>query len=82
MAKPKLRKMLGDVNSPEVTKLMRLIETQSLKTLANWAIEYAGTTICRYSRPSLPAMAARALRSTAAVHTCRANFRSMKRANR
>lgn len=38
---PKLRKMLGDIDSPEVTQLMRLIETQSLPTLAAWAIGYA-----------------------------------------
>lgn len=38
---PKLRKMLGDVNSPECVAMMRLIETQSKSTLAKWAVEYA-----------------------------------------
>lgn len=37
----KLRKMLGDVNSPECMALMRLIETQSRHTLADWAVAYA-----------------------------------------
>lgn len=38
---PKLRKMLGDIHSPECIKLMRLIETQSKTTLATWAVCYA-----------------------------------------
>lgn len=38
---PKLRKMLGDINSPECVAMMRLIETQSKSTLAKWAVEYA-----------------------------------------
>ena len=42
----KLRKMLGDIQSPSVIALMRLIETQSKETLARWAIEYAMTN-CR-----------------------------------
>lgn len=37
----KLRKMLCDINSEECINLMRLIETQSKKTLANWAVQYA-----------------------------------------
>ena len=37
----KLRKSLGDIDSPECLALMRLIETQSVKTLAAWAITYA-----------------------------------------
>jgi hypothetical protein len=37
----KLRKMLGDIYSPECTALMRLIETQSKNTLAAWAAAYA-----------------------------------------
>lgn len=36
----KLRKMLGDVNSKECIALMRLIETQSKATLAQWAVGY------------------------------------------
>lgn len=38
-----LRKTLGDIQSPECAALMRLIETQSAKTLAIWAIAYAET---------------------------------------
>lgn len=38
---PKLRKMLGDVNSPECVSLMKLIETQSQATLSSWAVSYA-----------------------------------------
>lgn len=37
----KLRKMLGDINSPECIGLMRLIETQSKQVLAAWAVTYA-----------------------------------------
>lgn len=36
-----LRKMLGDIHSSECESLMRIIETQSQKTLAAWAISYA-----------------------------------------
>ena len=37
----KHRKMLNDVNAPYLQSLMRLIETQSKTTLANWCINYA-----------------------------------------
>ena len=37
----KLRKMLGDIQSKTCIALMRLIETQSAKTLAVWSIGYA-----------------------------------------
>lgn len=37
----KLRRMLGSIDSKECVSLMRLIETQSKKTLAVWAISYA-----------------------------------------
>jgi hypothetical protein len=40
MAK-KLRKTFGDVNAPSVAALMRLIETQSKATIANWSLDYA-----------------------------------------
>jgi hypothetical protein len=36
----KARKMLNDTNAPYVQSLMRLIETQSKITLANWSIDY------------------------------------------
>lgn len=37
----KLRKMLGDINQPEVIQLMKMIETQSKETLAKWAVSCA-----------------------------------------
>lgn len=37
----KLRKMLGSIESQECKELMALIETQSKKTLAAWAADYA-----------------------------------------
>lgn len=43
MAKP--RKMLSDWRAPYIQSLMRLIETQSKKTLANWAVEYSSQVI-------------------------------------
>lgn len=41
MARGKLRKMLGSVDSKESVGLMGMIETQSKITLAAWAITYA-----------------------------------------
>ena len=40
---PKYRKMLSDIDAPYIQSLMRLIETQSKETLANWCIAYAKT---------------------------------------
>jgi hypothetical protein len=37
----KLRKTFGDVNAPSTAALMRLVETQSKKTVANWTLDYA-----------------------------------------
>ena len=37
----KHRKMLSDVNAAYIQSLMRLIETQSKATLANWSIDYS-----------------------------------------
>ena len=37
----KIKKTLGDINSPQCQKLMHLIESQNQITLANWAIDYA-----------------------------------------
>lgn len=37
---PKTRKMLSDWKAPYIQSLIRLIETQSKETLANWAIAY------------------------------------------
>ena len=39
MAKP--RKMLGSAQSPYIHTLMRLIETQSMATIARWCTDYA-----------------------------------------
>ena len=38
---PKLRKMLTDVSASYIQSLMRLIETQSTKTIAGWCAGYA-----------------------------------------
>ena len=37
----KLRKTLGNMESPECQSLMRQMETQSRQTLATWAVAYA-----------------------------------------
>ena len=41
----KLRKMLGAADSPYILSLMRLIETQSKATLANWCMDYTEANI-------------------------------------
>lgn len=41
----KTRKMLSDWNAPYIQSLIKLIETQSKITLANWAVDYAEQTI-------------------------------------
>jgi hypothetical protein len=38
---PKARKMLSNWDVPYIQALMKLIETQSKATLANWAVDYA-----------------------------------------
>jgi hypothetical protein len=38
---PKPRKMLGAADSPYIVSLMRLIDTQSKATIANWCMDYA-----------------------------------------
>lgn len=43
MSKP--RKMLSDWNAPYIQSLVKLIETQSKPTLANWCISYCETCI-------------------------------------
>jgi hypothetical protein len=42
---PKTRKMLSDWRAPYIQSLMRLIETQSKATLANWAVDYSERVI-------------------------------------
>jgi len=41
----KARRMLSDWNAPYIQSLMKLIETQSKATLANWAVDYSERTI-------------------------------------
>ena len=41
----KYRKMLNDTNAPYLQSLMRLIETQSKTTIAQWCIDYAQVNI-------------------------------------
>ena len=41
MSKKKVRKMLGDVNSPSVVALRELIDTQSKDTIRKWCLQYA-----------------------------------------
>lgn len=42
---PEPRKILSDLNAPYIQSLMRLIETQSKSTLANWAVDYSERVI-------------------------------------
>lgn len=51
---PKLRKMLGDIRSPECEALMRLLETQSAHTLAHWSISYAAEAYLPVFRAEFP----------------------------
>lgn len=51
---PKYRKMLSDINATYLQSLMRLIETQSKKTLANWCIDYAEGHILPIYEKSYP----------------------------
>ena len=41
----RLRKMLGSADSPYILSLMRLIETQSNQTIADWCVSYAKENI-------------------------------------
>ncbi len=53
MSMPKTRKMLSDWKAPYIQSLMKLIETQSKSTLANWASDYAEWVLwplwCKYN---------------------------------
>lgn len=44
----KLRKMMGDVSSPECKAMMQLIETQSVSTLSRWAVGYVKAYLLDY----------------------------------
>jgi hypothetical protein len=50
----KARKMLSDWRAPYIQSLMRLIETQSKKTLANWALDYCERVILPLWRKHYP----------------------------
>lgn|GEM_PF-3061847 len=54
MVMPKPRKMLGDWKAPYIQLLMRLIETQSKTTNANWRIAYAEEYILEIFEKSFP----------------------------
>jgi len=64
---PKYRKMLTDYQAPYIMSILRLIETQSKTTIANWCIDYAEANILPIykkhcpvdQRPSLSIIAAR-----------------------
>jgi len=51
---PKYRKMLSDINAPYLQSLMRVIETQSKTTLANWCLDYADTHILPIYEKHMP----------------------------
>lgn len=77
---PKLRKMLGSVQHSAVIALMRLIETQSLDTLARWALDQAEArylTLCPAEAALTRAVcAARACLSGAAKSTLAAPLKA------
>ena len=50
----KARKMLSDWNAPYIQSLMKLIETQSKATLANWAVDYSERVILPLWRKYYP----------------------------
>lgn len=50
----KLRKMLGAADSPYIVSLMRLIETQSKATIADWCLGYAEQHILPIYRKTYP----------------------------
>lgn len=51
----KLRKMLGKVDDPSVVEMMAVIETQSVKTLAAWAVEYTESHVLPIYEMAYPA---------------------------
>ena len=51
---PKPRKMLGKWESPYIQSLVKLIETQSKATIANWCISYAEVHILTIFQKSFP----------------------------
>jgi hypothetical protein len=51
---PKYRRMLSDIEAPYIQALMRLIDSQSKTTLANWAISYAEAHLLPIYEKSYP----------------------------
>ena len=51
---PKYRKMLNDWQAPYVLRIMRLIETQSKLTIANWCIAYAEMHLLPFYEAACP----------------------------
>lgn len=50
----KYRKMLNDWNAPYIQSLVRMIETQSKPTLANWCLDYGETHILPIYQKAYP----------------------------
>lgn len=50
----KLRKMLSDWEAPYIQSFMKLMETQSKTTLANWAVDYSEQVILPLYRKDYP----------------------------
>lgn len=74
---PKLRKMFGDIHSPECVNLMRLIETQSKTTLAAWAVGYAKKHYLELYEAECPGD----LRLRDTIAACEAYFNGIKQQN-
>lgn len=51
---PKARKMLSDLDAPYIQPLIKLMETQSKSTLAQWVIDYAERVILPLWRKHYP----------------------------
>jgi len=62
----KYRKMLTDWQAPYIEPILRLIETQSKATIANWCIDYAELHLLPINRAAHPADARPALAIDAA----------------
>lgn len=52
---PKPRKMLANLDAPYMLSLMRLIETQSTRTIAAWCVDYAGEHLLPLWAQAFPA---------------------------
>ena len=72
---PKIRKTLGSTDSPHIIFLMRLIETQSKATIANWCMDYAEARILPVYERRRPGDT----RPRNAIHASRAWFAGEKK---